>query len=157
MSCVSPGFSSSGASMQARRSTPAEPCVAYCGSGYSRPMRGSRMRTSSRRRGPACAPSAGMGRTLGFGTERAGLVALLVTLGDDFDQLPRQRQLAGERELALAAVRPVHGQRILVLVERETRADLVGSDHVEILARQFRQRVALDVLGLRGEPDQERR
>ena len=26
MSCVSPGFSSSGASMQARRSTPAEPC-----------------------------------------------------------------------------------------------------------------------------------
>src|SRR4029453_13091473 len=157
MSCVSPGFSSSGASMQARKSTPAEPCVAYCGSGYSRPMRGSRMGTSSRRRAPvACAPSAGMSGTLGLRSERAGLVARLITLGDDFDQLPCQGQLARECELALAAAGPVDRQCVLVLVERQPLADLVGCDHVEVLAGQFGERVALDVLGFGRETDQER-
>src|SRR5262245_44741342 len=110
-------------------------------------MRGSRMRTSSRWRAPAaCAPSAGMGRTLGFRGERAGLVARLVALGNDFDELARQGQLARERELTLAAAGPVNRQCVLVLVEREPLADLVGCDHVEVLAGQFRERVALDVL-----------
>src|SRR6188508_1466040 len=135
MSWVSPGFSSRGASMQARRSTPAEPSVAYCGNGKSRPMRGSRMRTSSRCRAPAaCAPSAGMGRTRRLHSDRALLLGGAVAFGDHFHELPRQRELAGERQLALAAVCPIHRQRILVLVEGKPAADFVGRDHVEILA-----------------------
>src|SRR5688572_14381968 len=148
ISCVSPGFNSIGASMQARRSTPAEPWVAYCGNGYSLPIRGSRMRTSSRRRVPAaCAPSAGMGRALRFRRCCLCLVARLIALGNHLDQLAGQRKLAGECQLAFAAALPIHRQRILVLVEREPRADLVRSNHVEVLACQFGERVALEVFG----------
>ena len=43
------------------------------------------------------------------------------------------------------------------LSNAEPVADLVGGDHVEILARQFRERVALDVLGFGREADEERR
>src|SRR4030095_5802732 len=132
--------------------------VACWGSGYARPRRGSRMRTSSRWRAPAaCAPSAGMSGTLGLRRERAGLVARLITLGDDFDQLPCQGQIARECDLGLAAAGPVDRQCVLVLVERQPLADLVGCDHVEVLAGQFGERVALDVLGFGRETDQERR
>ena len=45
MSSLSPGPRSSGSSSMARRSSPAEPSVAYSGSGWSRPSLGSRILT----------------------------------------------------------------------------------------------------------------
>src|SRR5262245_46797025 len=93
MSCVSPGRSSSGAAMHARRSTPAEPLVAYWGKGYSLPMRGSRIRICKRR-------SAGMGRSRVAVVE----VALRVALGNELDQLPCQRSFVGERQLTAPAL-----------------------------------------------------
>src|SRR5271163_4631717 len=45
MSSVMPGNRTRGASMQARRSMPADPAVACCGRGNSRPMRGSNIRS----------------------------------------------------------------------------------------------------------------
>ena len=80
-----------------------------------------------------CAPRAGGARRrralrqlawaglVDFAANAACLAAGPIALGDHFDELPRQRQLAGERELALAAARPVHRQRVVVLVEREAR------------------------------------
>src|SRR5512147_2558447 len=130
MSCVSPGFSSSGASMQARRSTPAEPCVAYWGSGYSRPIRGSRMRTSRRRRAPWCAPSPGIRGTLRLGGER-GLFAGSVALGDDLDDFLRMRRPPGSTLFAYTALCRSPDRSGVGGGALRAGADLVRGDHVE--------------------------
>ena len=96
ISCVSPGFSSSGASMQARRSRPAEPAVAYCGSGNSRPMRGiedAHLEPAARAGSVRAVSWHGPDSSTSARRLRALLLAL-IALGDHFDQLPRQRQLA---------------------------------------------------------------
>ena len=54
------------------------------------------------------------------------------------------------------ATTPVNRQRVVVLIEGEALAHLVGRDHVEVLALEFGERIALDVLGFRCEPDDER-
>src|SRR5688572_10153120 len=98
-------------------------------------MRGSSTRTCRRCRDDArCMeePSAGgmerrdrRGRSIG--------ATAVIALGDDVDQLARERTLAVQRKLALATV-PIQRERIVVLVESETVADLVRGDHVEVLA-----------------------
>src|SRR5690606_1290462 len=149
ISAVSPGASVSGASRQARRSMPAEPSVAYCGSGNSRPRRASRMRTSRRRRCAGGSTGGMSGRAHGRDDGAAGTaglaLALTIARGDDFHELMGQRGLAGALELLLAA-RPVDGERVLVHVEGKIVADPVGGDQIEVLGRQLHQGVALDVL-----------
>src|SRR5688500_6096575 len=157
ISCVSPGFNSSGASRQARRSTPAEPEVAYCGKGKSRPMRASSTRTCKRRRAPPIVVPSAMSSG-----NRWGWICVCdfathaITLGDQLYQLSRQRGFAGERQLLLAAL-PVHGERVVVFVEGQAVADFVGGDHVEVLVGELGKRVALHVLGLSSKSHQERR
>src|SRR5690606_29206317 len=101
-------------------------------------MRGSSTRICKRRRAPAPddAPSAGMsgGQRRWVGVLGLGLlVARVIALRDQLDQLPRQGGLAGHRQFLLAAL-PVDGERVLVLIERQTVAYLVGCDHVQVLA-----------------------
>src|SRR5690606_9817896 len=70
--------------------------------------------------------------------------AQTISFRDQLDELARQGNLARQRELSLAAV-PIHRQRIVVFVEAEPVALFVGGNHVEILAYELRERVALDV------------
>src|SRR4051812_39359005 len=113
-----------GPATHARRSTPAEPVVAYCGSGYSLPIRGSRIRTWS-----LCllagetvgliAPSTGGmngGSRLSCVLRSCGFSAMLVALSNHGDELARQCRLAGQGKLLFAAA-PVHGQSVVVFVE----------------------------------------
>src|SRR3569832_1133697 len=86
---VSPGLSSSGSRRQARRSMPAAPYMAKCGSGNSLPMRGSRILTCMLR---------------------------MVSLGYEENESAREVRLAGEGPLD-AAVRPHEGEGVIVAVE----------------------------------------
>ena len=76
-------------------------------------------------------------------------------LRDQRDQLTRDLELRSARDLDLAA-RPEHGERIVLAIEGEPFADLVGGDHVELLALEFGARIFLDVVRLRREADDER-
>src|SRR4051812_14973654 len=101
ISCVSPGARTSGASRQARRSSPALPGVAYAGSCPA--MRGSRMRTS-------------IGVGMRWTPLGAGSGAARQARRDLGDELPRERQLVGLRQFALAA-RIDQRQRVVVAAE----------------------------------------
>src|ERR1700688_2952273 len=142
---AAPGSSTNGASMHARRSMPAEPGVACPGIGNSRPIRGSRMRTLIVRfiRGSsasyaACATAAKPGARVGgrdaaFTGAAARAVAGRQPLCDQGDEGPGHVDLGASRDIDFST-RPNHGNRIVVAVEGDSVPDLVGGDHVELLA-----------------------
>ena len=66
----------------------------------------------------------------------------------------RHLELRSARDLDLAAG-PDHRQRIVIAVEGDAVADLVGRNHVELLALELAARVLLDIVGLGGEADDE--
>src|SRR5258706_6747776 len=112
-SWLSPGFKTSGASRQARRSRPAAPVVAYCGS-ISRIL-ASRILTSSLRK-----------------------LALFQHAGHVGDQLARLFQLGAAAE-GVAAARIEQGNRVVVGAERVLRE--VGGDQRHALLRALQLRV----------------
>src|SRR5437868_5733449 len=132
-SSAAPGASVSGASMQARRSRPAAPALAYWGRLPRR--RGSRILTSRV-----------------FKTMRRS--APRQHLRDVLDQLAREHDLRRAREAVLALV-VEQRERIGVLAERVLHA--VRRDQRDVLLRALGLRVRVDVLGLGGEADAERR
>src|SRR6185295_19857974 len=94
---VRPGSSTSGAVRHARRSTPAEPEVAYWGSGNSRPTRSSRILIFRRR----CATADSDMRPLLGGTRGP----LPIAFGNELDQSARHLELRSALQF-LAAARP---------------------------------------------------
>src|SRR5229473_6787274 len=136
-SSAAPGSSTNGASMHARRSMPAEPGVACSGSGNSRPMRGSRMRTLIVRliRGSsasyaACATAAKpgarvRGRDAAFAGAAARAIAGRQPFCDQGDEGPGDVDLGTPRDIDFAT-RPNHGNRIVVAVEGDAVPDVVG-------------------------------
>src|SRR5258706_5586395 len=130
-SWLSPGLSSSGASRQARRSSPADPGLAYCGS-ISRIL-GSRILTCSLRK-----------LALRF----------LQHAGDVRQQLARLLQLGSAAE-RMPAARIVERNRVVVGAERLLRE--VGGDQRHALFQALGLGVALQLLALGGEADAERR
>src|SRR5882724_25105 len=158
-SSAAPGTSSSGAPMQARKSMPAEPAVACCGSGNSRPMRGSRIRSLTVRRMPSAPRAPGAHSIAREGGDPAfartapwAAVGRRQALSDQGNELARNFNFGSARDLDLAAG-PNDGERVVVAIERNPLADLVGGNHVELLALELDARVLLDVVGLGREPD----
>src|ERR1700738_3492235 len=139
MSSAAPAASASGACMQARKSMPAEPAVACCGKGKSRPMRGSRIRSLTERcmRSAPCAPRThSIARQDGGGTALArtaprSAVGRRQALGDQGNELARHFYFRPACHLDLAAG-PDHGERIIVAIEGYPFAHLVGGDHVAL-------------------------
>src|ERR1700686_3753955 len=161
MSSAAPAASASGASMQARKSMPAEPAVACCGKGDSRPMRGSRIRSLTVRvmpRSPSRASGAhsisrqdGGGAALARTAPRTA-VRRRQALGDQGNELARHFYFRPARDFDLAAG-PEDGECIIVAIEGNPFADLVRGDHVELLALELAARVVFDVIGFGGEAD----
>src|SRR6266404_9618505 len=159
ISSAAPGTSASGAPMQARKSMPAEPAVACCGSGNSRPMRGSKTRsltvcrTSLPARAPGAHPIAGQGGdpALARPSPRAA-VGRRQALSDQGNELAGNVNFGSARDLELAAG-PNDGERVVVAIERNSLADLIGGDHVELLALELDARVLFDVVGFGRETD----
>src|SRR5260221_1116185 len=159
MSSAAPGPSTSGARVQARRSMPEEPAVACCGNGNSRPMRGSKIRSlilrciSSAPHAAGAHSIARQGGGAAFArTAPRSAVGRRQALSDQGDELARDFDFRSARDLDLAAG-PNDGERIVVAVERNPLADLVGGNHVELLALPFDPRVLFDVVGLGREAD----
>ena len=75
-------------------------------------------------------------------------------LGDQGDELARDVDFRSARDLDLAAG-PDDGERIVIAVEGDPLADLVGGNHVELLALEFAARILFHVVGLRRKPDHE--
>src|ERR1700733_7244303 len=151
MSSAALALSTSGASMQARKSMPADPAVACCGNGNSWPMRGSKIRSLILR----CISSAPHAAGTHSIARQGGGAAFARTaprraVGRRQALRDQGKELA--RDLDLAAG-PNDGKRIVVAIERNPLADLVGGNHVELLALQFDPRVLFDVVGLRREAD----
>src|SRR5271163_4220643 len=126
---AAPGARISGASTQARKSMPAEPAVACCGRGNSRPMRGSKIRSlterctvTAARGGHAPDRAAGRRRCGACGRRGAGWRQ---AAGDQGNELARNINFRSARHFELAAG-PDDGERIVVAVERNAFADLVG-------------------------------
>src|ERR1700737_2709522 len=123
MSSAAPAASASGASVQARKSMPAEPAVACCGRGNFRPPRAHAI---ARQGGGAAlartAPRAAVGRRQ--------------ALSDQGNELARNFNFRSARDLDLAAG-PNDGERIVVAIERHPLADLIGGNHVGLLALEF--------------------
>ena len=117
-----------------------------------RPMRGSRTRTCSARRtiGSFIAPPRCPGRARSAACPPARERSAISD-----DQRRGQLPLRRAAQFLLAA-RPVHGERVVLAVERQVVAHLVGGDHVEALALELGERVALDVLRLGREAHDER-
>ena len=148
--------------MQARKSMPAEPAVACCGqrkfpadARIQNPQldlarhasaAARRARTRSRGRAAALRRLREPRRGLPSGGGRR--------LGDQGDELARDVDFRSARDFDLAA-RPNDGERIVLAIERNAVADLVGGDHVELLALELAARVVLDVVGFGGESDHE--
>src|SRR5579863_2479633 len=163
MSSVAAGGRTSGASMQARKSMPADPAVACWGRGNSRPMRGSRIRSlilgnigllAPRAAGAHAIARQGGGAALTRTASRAA-VGGRQPARDQADELARDVDLRSTRHFDLAAG-PNDGERIVLAIERNAVAHLVGGDHIELLALELAARVVLDIVGLGGEADHER-
>src|ERR1700723_301388 len=157
ISSAAPAASASGASMQARKSMPAEPAVACCGNGNSWPMRGSKIRSvilrciSSAPHAAGTHSIAGQGGGAAFArTAPRRAVGRRQALSDQGNELARDFDFRSARNLDFAAG-PNDGERIVVAIERNPLADLVGGNHVELLALQFDPRVLFYVVGLRRE------
>src|SRR5579863_92528 len=110
MSSVVPGSRTSGASMQARRSMPADPAVACCGRGNSRPMRGSKIRnlilgsiSAPRAAGAHAIARQGGGRAALAGTAPGTAVGGRQAARDQGDELARNVDFRSARDLDLAA------------------------------------------------------
>src|SRR5450631_3317741 len=160
MSSAAPGGSVSGAARQARKSMPAEPAVAGEGSGNSRPMRGSRILslTVGRIESAANAAAAQAGarvrhccadglRTTFARTAPRGAVGGRQALGDQGNEFARDVELRRTRDLEFSAG-PQDRQGVVLAIECDPIADLVGGDQVELLALELTARVFLDVVGL---------
>src|SRR6202043_1091283 len=154
MSAAAPAASASGAWVQARRSMPADPAVACCGRGNSRPMRGSKIRSLTERcmlSAPHAAGAHSIARQDGGGaafarTAPRTAVGRRQALGDQGNELARNFNFRSARDLDLAAG-PDDGECIVVAIERHPLADLIGGNHVELLALEFAARILLDVVG----------
>src|SRR5271166_5771206 len=115
---------------------PAEPGVACCGRGNSRPMRGSRILSLTERRTSAARaarahPVAGQGggaAALARAAPRAPLMRRQAAR-DQGDELACDVDFRSARHLDLAAG-PNDGERVVVAIERNALTDLVGGDHV---------------------------
>src|SRR6202020_146149 len=132
---VCPGASVTGASMQARRSMPAEPSVAYAGSGNCVPTRASRMRTFNgcRRVNVSMESSLRGVRRQGGGAQGLG-AALGDDRRDELDEFARQLRLGVARQ-ELAAIAPQHDEFVIGAVERLVMTDFIRRDHIEVLAQ----------------------
>src|SRR5258708_26186109 len=143
ISSAAPALSASGASMQARKSMPAEPAVACCGKGNSRPMRGSKIRsltvrcTPSAPHAPGAHAIARQGRDPAFArTAPRATGRRPAALSDQGNELARNFDFGSARDLDLAAG-PNDGQRVIVAIERNPVAGLVGRNHVQPLALEL--------------------
>src|SRR5580658_11312351 len=161
MSSVVPGSNTRGASKQARKSMPADPAVACCGSGNSRPMRGSKIRSlilgcisAPRAAGAHAIARQGGGRAALTRTASRTAVGGRQAARDQGDELARNVDFRSARDFDLAAG-PDDGERIVLAIERNAVAHLVGGDHVEFLALELAARVVLDVVGFGGKSDDE--
>src|ERR1700675_2628028 len=76
-------------------------------------------------------------------------------LGDQGNELARDIDFRPARDLGLAAG-PDDGERIVIAVEGNPFADLVGGNHVEFLAFELAARILFHVIGLRRKSDHER-
>src|SRR5579862_5721893 len=74
---------------------------------------------------------------------------------DQGDELARDFDFRSTRNVDLAT-RPNDRKRIVFAVEGNAVADQIGRDHVELLALELAAGVVLDIVGLRGKPDDER-
>src|SRR5690554_2977655 len=135
-SAVWPGSRVRSWSRQARRSRPAEPGVAYSGSGQSSPRRGSRMRTFRRFIGSVFPLDHGF--------------------NDDSNQLARQG-LLGHGSKAPAPAGAEHFQRIVLGLESQSDADPVGRDQVKLLCLELAHGGIFQVTGFGGEADHDAR
>src|SRR5258708_9754649 len=140
--------------MQARKSMPAEPAVACCGNGNSRPMRGSKIRSLTVRcirllnstRTTAAHPLAGQSRGSSALSRAAARTAVRrwQALRNERDEFARHVDFRSARHLHFAA-RPDHDERVVLAIERDSIADFVRGDHVELLALELDARILLDV------------
>src|SRR5882724_3188696 len=162
ISSAAPGARSSGAARQARKSMPAEPAVACCGRGNSRPMRGSKTRSLTVRRtlSPARATGAHSIARQGGGDPALARTAPRTAVmrrqaaRNQGDELARDIYFGSALDLDFAAG-PNDGERIVVAIERDAVADLIGGNHVELLALELAARILLDVVGLGRKTDHE--
>src|SRR5580704_18501310 len=123
--------------MQARRSMPAEPSVAYAGSGSCVPTRASRMRTFNGCRRLNVSMQSSL---RGVRRQRRGAAGLGATLrkhaSDEFDEFARQLRLGVTRQ-ELAAIAPQHDEFVIGAVERLVMTDFIRRDHVQALAQHL--------------------
>src|ERR1700722_3690661 len=140
ISSAAPGGSASGASMQARKSMPAEPAVAGCGKGNSRPMRGSKIRSFTVRCIGSATDVAGTHSVARQARDGASFtltaawaaVGRRQAVGNQGNELACDIDFRSAGDLGLAAG-PDDRQRVVVAIERHAVVDLVGGNHVELL------------------------
>src|ERR1700722_7379718 len=166
ISSAAPAARVSGVSMQARKSMPADPAVACCGKGNSRPMRGSRIRSlmvrgmamslsispgggggglASRAARPHAVTRQGSGPALAR-TAPGAAVGRRQALGDQCDELARDIDFRPAGDFHFAGG-PNDGECVVVAIEGDPFANLVGGDHIELLALGLAARILFDVVG----------
>src|SRR5690606_29590457 len=102
-------------------------------------------------------PGRGAGRESWLGVCAWSLSSgLMVTVGDEGDQLAGNMALAGLAEAGFVLLTIVHGARVLLAVEADAGVEpIVGDDQAEVLIAQLARGVLQQVLGCGGEADAE--